>query len=49
MCTKAYAAGRAAAANALTPEALKEAGERALALADLENEARAAQKHRAMR
>jgi hypothetical protein len=45
MCTKAYEAGRAAVANALTPEALKAAGERALELADLENEARDAQKH----
>ncbi len=45
MCTKAYAAGRAEVANALTPEALKAAGERALELADLENEARKAQKH----
>jgi hypothetical protein len=45
LCSEAYAAGRAEAANALTPEALKEAGERALALADLENEARGARKH----
>ncbi len=45
MCTKAYAAGRAEAVNALTPEALKAASEQALALAELENEARDAQKH----
>ena len=45
MCTKAYAAGRTEAANAFTPEALKAAAERALELADLENEARDAPKH----
>ena len=45
MCSKAYEAGRAEVRNALTPEALKAAAERALELADLENEARDAQKH----
>jgi hypothetical protein len=45
MCKKAYAAGCAQVANALTPEALKAAGERALELAEIENEARDAQKH----
>ena len=45
MCKKAFAAGRAEVANALTSEALKAADERALELAEIENEARDAQKH----
>jgi len=45
MCKKAYAAGCAEVANALTPEALKAAAERALELVAIENEARDARKH----
>lgn len=45
MSKKAYEAGRAAVANALTPEALKAAAARCFELAELENEARDAQKH----